>query len=152
VNDELRAAEASVERLREFAGPGWVDCENAPPGMVADLLAAYRHFVKPDDGEPLDIGWARTHFPAALGLWQWDGPTLKLTLDCGVFGRLVCRTQGQVRRLCEAVDAANQIVVTPLCPRCGGTGMVDAPPGDIARKWPCGHCYLDAANAGGGAG
>jgi hypothetical protein len=34
------------------------------------------------------------------------------------------------------------------CPRCAGSGMVDAPPGDMARKWPCDDCDMTGQKGG----
>jgi hypothetical protein len=50
---------AAYERCKEFLEhPGWVDCENASPEMVADLLTLSRcvHRLLGETGRMLEIG------------------------------------------------------------------------------------------------
>jgi hypothetical protein len=44
--------------------------------------------------------------------------------------------------------AAVRAVLTVTCPRCEGAGLVDAPDGDKARKWPCDDCDMTGQKGG----
>jgi hypothetical protein len=74
VTDELRAA---AERCRDFAGPGWVDVENASSACVADLLTLARDYLAEhpaDDGEPIGFEWLAAQATRCHDEGYWDQP------------------------------------------------------------------------------
>jgi ribosomal protein S27AE len=54
------------------------------------------------------------------------------------------RTGTDLKLLLERFEVAGS-----ECPRCGGSGMVDAPDGEKARKWPCDDCNMTGKKGGG---